>query len=106
MGSGYSSNQLEKALMEPKLSEWQRASSEAQRDGAHVEYEHAVDIKKVTVSATNPNEALVTANIRELRKYYEGNTIKDQQTDDLTVQYTLLRQNNQWKISTWQSAQS
>ncbi len=106
MGSGYSSNQLEQALMEPKLSEWQRASSEAQRDGAHVEYEHAVDIKKVTVSATNPNEALVTANIRELRKYYEVNTIKDQQTDDLTVQYTLLRQNNQWKISTWQSAQS
>ena len=106
MGSGYSSNQLEKALMEPKLSEWQRASSEAQRDGAHVEYEHAVDVKKVAVSATNPNEALVTANIRELRKYYEGNTIKDQQTDDLTVQYTLSRQNNQWKISTWQSAQS
>ena len=106
MGSGYSSNQLEKALMEPKLSEWQRSSSAAQRDDAHVEYEHAVDIKKVAVSATNPNEALVTANIRELRKYYEGNTIKDQQTDDLTLQYTLLRQNNQWKISTWQSAQS
>lgn len=106
MGSGYISNQLELALMEPKLSEWQRMSSEAQRDGAHVEYEHALDIKKVAVSVTNPNEALVTANIRELRKYYEGNTIKDQQTDDLTLQYTLLRQNNQWKISTWQSAQS
>ena len=106
MGSGYSSNQLEQALMEPKLSEWQRTSSEAQRDGAHVEYEHAVDIKKVEVNATNPNEALVTANIRELRKYYEGNTIKEQQTDDLTLQYTLSRQNNQWKISTWQSAQS
>lgn len=106
MGSGYASDQLEIALMEPKLSEWQRISSQVQRDGAHVEYEHAVDIKKVTVSTTNPNEALVTANVRELRKYYEGNTIKDQQTDDLTLQYNLLRQNNQWKISTWQSAQS
>jgi hypothetical protein len=106
MGSGYASKQLELALMEPKLSEWQRISSQAQRDGEYVEYEHAVDIKKVAVSATNPNEALVTANIRELRKYYEGNTIKNQQTDDLTLQYTLLRQNNQWKISTWQSAQS
>ncbi len=106
MGSGYASNQLEIALMEPKLAEWQRISSQAQREGEHVEYEHAVDIKKVAVSATNPNEALVTANIRELRKYYQGNTMKDQQTDDLTLQYTLLRQNNQWKISTWQSAQS
>ncbi|MCY7407776.1 MAG: ARC6/PARC6 family protein, partial [Alkalinema sp. CAN_BIN05] len=106
MGSGHSTNQLEQVLIEPKLSEWQRMSSQDQRDGSHVEYEHAIDVKKVEVSATNSNEALVTANIRELRKYYEGNTIKDQQTDDLTVQYTLSRQNNQWKISTWQSAQS
>jgi hypothetical protein len=106
MGSGYASDQLQIALMEPKLSEWQRISSQAQRDGEYVEYDHAVDIKKVSVSATNPNEALVTASVRELRKYYRGNTMKDQQTDDLTLQYTLLRQNNQWKISTWQSAQS
>ena len=106
MGSGHSTNQLEQVLMEPKLSEWQRMSSQDQRDGSHVEYEHAIDVKKVAVSATNPNEALVTANIRELRKYYEDNIIKDQQTDDLTVKYTLLRQNNQWKISTWQSTQS
>ncbi len=106
MGSGHANNQLEQALIEPKLSEWQRISSEIQRDSAYVEYEHAVDIKKVEVSAANPNEAVVTANIRELRKFYERNTLKDQQTDDLTLRYTLSRQKNQWKISTWQSTQS
>lgn len=102
MGSGYASDQLEQALIDPKLAEWKRAASEAKRDGAHVEYEHAVEVKKVEVSPTNPNEALVTASVRELRKYYEGSSLKEQQTDDLVLKYVLSKQNNQWKISTWQ----
>ncbi len=102
MGSGYAIDQLEQALVEPKLTEWQRAANEAKRDGAHVEYEHAVEVKKVEVSPTNPNEAFVTANVRELRKYYEGSSLKEQQTDDLVLKYALSKQNNQWKISNWQ----
>jgi ARC6-like, IMS domain len=102
MGSGYAIDQLEQALIEPKLAEWQRAANEAKRDGAHVEYEHAVEVKKVEISPTNPNEAFVTASVRELRKYYEGSSLKEQQTDDLVLKYALNKQNNQWKISTWQ----
>jgi hypothetical protein len=102
MGPGYAIDQLEQALIEPKLAEWQRAANEAKRDGAHVEYEHAVEVKKVEISPTNPNEALVTASVRELRKYYEGSSLKEQQTDDLVLKYALNKQNNQWKISTWQ----
>ncbi len=102
MGSGYAIDQLDQALIEPKLAEWQRAANEAKRDGAHVEYEHAVEVKKVEVSPTNPNEAFVTASVRELRKYYEGSSLKEQQTDDLVLKYALSKQNNQWKISTWQ----
>ncbi len=102
MGSGYAIDQLDQALVEPKLAEWQRAANDAKRDGAHVEYEHAVEVKKVEVSPTNPNEAFVTASVRELRKYYEGSSLKEQQTDDLVLKYALSKQNNQWKISTWQ----
>ncbi len=102
MGSGYAIDQLEQALIEPKLAEWQRAANEAKRDGAHVEYEHAVEVKKVEVNPTNPNEAFVTASVQELRKYYEGSNLKEQQTDDLVLKYALSKQNNQWKISTWQ----
>jgi hypothetical protein len=102
MGSGYAIDQLEQALIEPKLAEWQRTANEAKRDGAHVEYEHAVEVKKVEISPTNPNEAFVTASVQELRKYYEGSSLKEQQTDDLVLKYALNKQNNQWKISTWQ----
>lgn len=102
MGSGYAVGQLEQALIEPKLSVWRKESSDAQRDGAHVEYEHAVDVKKVEIDPTNPNQASVTAAVRELRKYYEGSSLKEQQTDDLQLRYVLIRQNNQWKISNWE----
>ncbi len=89
-------------MIEPKLSVWRKESSDAQRDGAHVEYEHAVDVKKVEIDPTNPNQASVTAAVRELRKYYEGSSLKEQQTDDLQLRYVLIRQNNQWKISNWE----
>jgi ARC6-like, IMS domain len=102
MGSGYAASQLEQALTEPKLSAWRKESGDAQRDGAHVEYDHAVEIKKVEINPTDPNRASVTANVRELRKYFEGSTMKEDQTDDLQLRYTLIRQNNQWKISDWQ----
>jgi ARC6-like, IMS domain len=102
MGSGYAATQLDQALTEPKLSVWRKESSDAQRDGAHVEYDHAVDVKKVDINPSDPDRASVTANVRELRKYFEGNSMKENQTDDLQLRYSLIRQNNQWKISDWQ----
>ena len=105
MGQGYAIAQLDQALSEPKLSVWRKEAEDAQRDGAHVEYEHAVEVKKVDVNPTDPNRASITANVRELRKYYEGSAMKEDQTDDLQLRYSLVRQNNQWKISDWQKSE-
>ena len=105
MGSGYAIAQLDQALSDPKLSIWRKEAGDAQRDGAHVEYEHAVEVKKVDVNPTDPDRASITANVRELRKYYEGSAMKEDQTDDLQLRYSLVRQNNQWKISDWQKAE-
>ncbi len=105
MGSGYAIAQLDQALSDPKLSLWRKEAGDAQRDGAHVEYEHAMEVKKIDVNPTDPNRAFITANVRELRKYYEGSAMKEDQTDDLQLRYSLVRQNNQWKISDWQKAE-
>jgi ARC6-like, IMS domain len=101
LGSGYAIDQLEQALIDPKLTQWKNEAKFAQRDGVHLEYEHALEVKKVEISPTNPNEAFVTANVRELRKVYEGSNLAKQDTDDLVLKYTFSKQNNQWKISTW-----
>ncbi|MEB3292984.1 MAG: IMS domain-containing protein, partial [Synechococcales bacterium] len=51
MGAGYASEQLDLVLVDPKLSEWKNESANAQRDGAYVEYEHAVQVDKVEVES-------------------------------------------------------
>nr|WP_199307241.1 IMS domain-containing protein [Alkalinema sp. FACHB-956] len=102
MGPGYAADQLSQVLVDPKLSEWQREAAAAQRDAAHVEYEHAVQIENVEMNASDPNTAIVTANVREFRKYYQNNQLAESQTDDLRLRYTLVRQDNQWRISNWQ----
>ena len=105
MGSGYAIAQLDQALSDPKLSMWRKEAGDAQRDGVHVEYEHAMEVKKIDVNPTDPDRAFITANVRELRKYYEGSAMKEDQTDDLQLRYSLVRQSNQWKISDWQKAE-
>ena len=102
MGSGYAIAKLDQVLSDPKLSVWQKEAGDAQRDGVHVEYEHAMEVKKIDVNPTDPDRTFITANVRELRKYYEGSVMKEDQTDDLQLRYSLVRQNNQWKISDWQ----
>jgi ARC6-like, IMS domain/DnaJ domain len=104
MGPGYAADQLDLVLMDPKLSEWKAESANAKRDGAYVEYEHAVQVEKVEIDSQMPDQATVVATVRELRKYYQGSTLAENQEDDLQVRYSLVRQNNQWRISTWQAA--
>ncbi|MGI0494349.1 IMS domain-containing protein [Alkalinema pantanalense CENA528] len=102
MGPGYAADQLSLVLVDPKLSEWQRESAAAQRDAAHVEYEHAVQVENVEMNPSDPNTAIVTANVREFRKYYQNNQLAESQTDDLRLKYTMVRQDNQWRIANWQ----
>jgi curved DNA-binding protein CbpA len=101
MGSTYQAEQLDQILAEPKLSEWRRNSEEAKRDNWHKEYDHALKIENVEVSPTDPNQAKVKANIRELSKYFYNGKLSDSQTDDLQIVYTLVRENGQWKIKGW-----
>jgi hypothetical protein len=101
MGSTYEVEALEQILTEPKLSEWRRYSEEAKRDNWYKEYDHAVQIDTVEVNPTDPNQARVKANIRELSKYFHEGKLANSQTDDLEIIYTLVRENGRWKIQSW-----
>lgn len=103
MGSTYDKTKLAQVLIEPKLSEWQRNSDEAKRDNLHIEYDHAVKVDKAQVSQTDPNQASVKATVTEVRRYFPKGQAAETQTDrDLAVTYTLVRQDNLWKIKNWQ----
>lgn len=103
MGQTHSTENLAQVLVEPKLSEWQRNAEEAKRDRLSIAYEHAVKIDGVAVSQSDPNQATVNATVTEIRKYAQGGQPADTQNDrDMRVQYTMVRQDNQWRIKDWQ----
>lgn len=103
MGSNHDPSKLTQVLAEPKLAEWQRASDEAKRENQHIEYDHAVKVDTVEVSPTDPTQAIAKATVTEVRKYFSPGQPAETQTDrDMSVSYTLVRQDNQWRIKTWQ----
>ncbi|MBE9010585.1 ARC6/PARC6 family protein, partial [Pseudanabaenaceae cyanobacterium LEGE 13415] len=103
MGKTYDTSKLSQVLVDPRLSEWQRNSEESKRDNLHIEYDHAVKVDSVEVSPTDPNQATVRATVTEVRKYFQSGQPGDVQTDrDMSVRYTLVKQNNEWRIKDWQ----
>jgi hypothetical protein len=103
MGKTYDGSKLSQVLVDPKLSEWQRNLEETKRENLHIDYDHAVKVQSVEVSPTNPNQATAKASVTEVRKYFPGGQPGEVQSDrDMSVRYTLVRQDNQWRIKDWQ----
>ncbi|NJK53437.1 MAG: DUF4101 domain-containing protein [Leptolyngbyaceae cyanobacterium SU_3_3] len=103
MGESHVATKLDQILIDPKLTEWRTASEEAKRDGMHVTYEHTIRADSAEVNVSDPKQAIVMATASETRNYYKGSDRYDTQTDgNLKVRYTLVLQDNQWRIKDWQ----
>lgn len=102
MGSTYNTEALKKILINPRLAEWQRNSEESKQEELSIEYTHSVQVNGVEVNPTDPQQATVTATVTEVRKYFKGNQASETQSDrDMQIRYTLVRQDNQWRIKDW-----
>ena len=102
MGQSHAVEKLTQVLAEPKLAEWRKNAEEAKRENWYKQYEHTVKVDAVEVSSTNPSQATADAAIAEVTKYYEGEQLADTKTDNLRVRYSLVLQDNQWRIKDWQ----
>ena len=100
-GQTHDISALSTILTEPLLSQWQaRAMREKQR-GMYRQYEHTVDINSLQLDPNNPNRATIQAKIQESTKYYPDKADSNPsklQNDDLSVNYQLIRENDQWRI--------
>jgi hypothetical protein len=104
MGASHQVETLDAVLTGDKLKEWKEEATGAKAENLSIDYIHNVEVTNVEVSKENPNEALVVANIREQRKYTkDGKQIEDQ-IDELPLTYTFVRENNQWKIRSWDAS--
>jgi ARC6-like, IMS domain len=104
MGSTYNTDQLGQVLAEPKLSEWQKNAVDAKNNNWYKEYTHAIDIMGVEIAPGDPNQAKIRAKVNEHSKYYLGAQLNSSQEDDLSLVYSLVRQDNQWRIKDWSTS--
>ncbi len=102
MGQSHTVEKLAQVLAEPKLAEWRKNAEDAKRENWYKQYEHTVKVDTVEVSPTDPSQATASAAIAEVTKYYEGEQLADTKTDNLQVRYSLVLQDNQWRIKNWQ----
>lgn len=102
LGPNHAVDELKQVLTEPALSRWQLMAEAQQRNNAHQQYEHTLEVKEVRPNPTNPDRAEVEAQVTEKADVFEGTSQTTSRNENLRVRYELIRQDGQWRIMDWQ----
>jgi len=102
LGPNHAVDALKQVLTEPALSRWQLMAEAQQRNNAHQQYEHTVEVKEVRPHPTNPDRAEVEAQVTEKADVFEDTIQTTSRNENLRVRYELIRQDGQWRIMDWQ----
>jgi hypothetical protein len=104
MGPERAIDKLNQVLLEPKLTIWRDTAEAAKRDNWHRKYKHEVKVSAVEQTKDKPNQAKVLAVVSETTEEFDSaGKLKDSKSDqNLQIQYTLTRQENQWRVQNWE----
>ncbi len=100
MGKEYAVDNLKQILAEPVLSSWRRAATAGKSEQTYWQYK-LNDLQVESVKNINPDRTEIVAKVNETANFFgqDGQPQPDQSyTDHYRVQYTLVRQGNQWLI--------
>lgn len=101
LGPNHEIDSLSQILVNPSLREWTELARTIEADNSYRLYQHEVEVQNVEVDQDNPNQAIVTAEVREAARFYENGVQVDTKDELLSIDYRLVRQNNQWQIEDW-----
>jgi hypothetical protein len=101
LGSNHQIDQISQILVDPSLREWTELARTIEADNSYRLYQHEVEVQNVEVDSQNPERATVTATVREAARFYENGAQVDTKDEQLSIDYQLVRQNNQWQIEDW-----
>jgi len=102
-GSNHEVDQLSSILVDPALSRQRQRATQDQQDNFYGEYEHQVTINEVTVNPDDGDRATVDATVNESVEFYRNGAVDRgaSYSDEIQVQYQLIRQDGQWRIEDW-----
>ena len=100
LGNKYEDNTLEEILAEPALSDWKARSKELKTSNSYLQYQiKSSEIDKVVPDGDN--KAKIIARISESRNYFNNGELDRSASKadaSYTVEYDLVRKDNQWLI--------
>lgn len=100
MGPEHNTAQLETALVEPALTQWQNRASGGERDNWYYTFEHSVNVTSVEPDDPTAEALTVEAEVSEVAEFFELGTRNDalSYNTDLTMQYELVREGSDWYV--------
>ncbi|MDJ0659851.1 MAG: IMS domain-containing protein [Crocosphaera sp.] len=97
-GKNHEIESLSQILANPLLSRWQKQARQLENNQNYWTYQHDVKVDSFNPSQSNPNQAVVDANVQESAQYYQQGRISRSYDDNLRVRYDLVRQGDRWLI--------
>ena len=96
-------SELSSILVDPALSTQRQRATQDKQDNFYGDYEHQVTINEVTVNRDDANRATVDATVKESVEFYRNGESDPgaSYSEEIRVQYQLIRQEGQWRIQDW-----
>ncbi|MCL6749869.1 DUF4101 domain-containing protein [Nostoc sp. CCCryo 231-06] len=97
-GPNHEINSLEQILTGSALSQSRQTGEQYRLESQYYKYDHSLKIESVEKSDLFADRAVVKATVKEAKQLYENGKFKKSSTDNLRVQYDLIRERGKWRI--------
>ncbi len=99
-GPQHQAEALEGILTDSLLSQWKARSQTLENNNQYQYFRHSVQVENLAFSPDNPNEARITAQVREISKFYRDGELSEEDSYDSTlrVRYDVVRDDETWLI--------
>ncbi|WP_375506769.1 IMS domain-containing protein [uncultured Nostoc sp.] len=97
-GPNHEINSLEQILTGSALSQSRQTGEQYRLENQYYKYDHSLKIESVEKSDLFADRAVVKATVKEAKQLYENGQFQKSFSDNLRVQYDLIRERGKWRI--------
>jgi len=97
-GPNHEINSLEQILTGSALSQSRQTGEQYRLENQYYKYDHSLKIESVEKSDLFADRAVVKATVKEAKQLYENGQFKKSSSDNLRVEYDLIREGGKWRI--------
>ncbi|WP_375512591.1 IMS domain-containing protein [uncultured Nostoc sp.] len=97
-GPNHEINNLEQILTGSALSQSRQTGEQYRSENSYYKYDHSLKIESIDKSDLFADRAVVKAMVKEAKQLYENGQFQKSFSENLRVQYDLIREQGKWRI--------